>query len=70
MCNSGTARWTRSIGQGMGKGLSFCALFGHPTFLESPCVHQPISSLNPALLGIHGEFITKLWLNKSLVIAD
>lgn len=66
--NSGTARWKRFIGQGMGEGkrsfhvLSRCSIL--PKF---PCIHQPRRYSNPVL---YGGFITNSWLIKSLASGD
>ena len=65
VCNSGTARWKRCIGQDMGKGTqSFQALPEHTTLPESSPVHQFRNSLNPGLKGfIEISLLRYDWLN-------
>ena len=73
-CNSGTARWKRSIGQGMGKGMKLPCLSRSATLPKPPCVHQPGSSLKHNHLGVlwrlHGlgmiDWVTGHWLWNSL----
>ncbi|KAF0875920.1 FHR5 protein, partial [Crocuta crocuta] len=48
--NSGTARWKRCIGQGMGKGHRTSMPFPATTFPTSPCIYQPRNSQNLVLL--------------------
>lgn len=49
-CNSGIARWKKSIGQGMGDEFEeFHALSKHATLLAPWCVYQPGSSPNPTV---------------------
>ena len=57
--NSGTARWKRHIEQGIEKGLRMSLLPLSATRPKCPRVHQPGSSLNPALLGFYGGFVTE-----------
>lgn len=43
----------------VGRGRGFCALW-HVIFPEFPCVHQPMSYLNPVPLSFYGGFISKV----------
>ena len=69
--NSGTGRWKRCLGQGMGKECGVSVLsWSSETLPESTGVCQPRSPLTLILWGFYGGFITCTRLIKSLITAD
>jgi len=68
--NSRTARWKRSIGQGMEKGARIFHVLWAAILPESLHAHQPGNSLNIVLLGSYGVSITEAWLVESLPLGD
>ena len=67
-CNSGKARWTRCIGQGVKKGLGASMPSAVLRSPKSPRVHPPGSPQNPSLLGFYKGFITSARVMKSLTV--
>ena len=66
--NSGTTRWKTCLGQGMGQGAELpCSSWERMPLSQYLLIHQSGSSPNPVFPGFYGDFITYVWLIKSLV---